>query len=325
MRLPRAALVALLVLLAAATVARADAGVEISQQLFDGDGNPLLVANAVPDGSAATPSWAVCPPGGGACAPTGVTNQAFEPGPVAVGTTFEASATYGGITYAARTDPWLGPVTATAPPTLTGRPKVGARVTPHAGSWTGGWGGEYDTLHVEACRTASGHGCTVIAHPWVSRSTRRAIDPRWSGYHLFAFDERFARDTVATDIAYLRPEAIPPAFVGATIARSAPLGPVRGPKLRLRKHPLLRRDDRLLVGRATCPHGCRVGVTVYDGERMRRVRLRVRGTRDLAVPHAAGLRLERAIAVRVRIGRAPLVHVAVEPHQVVAAGAPRRG
>ncbi len=324
MRTTLAGLVALLVLLVAAGGARASGGVEISQQLFDGDGNPLLVANAVPDGSAAKPSWAVCPPGG-ACAPAGVTDQSFEPGPAAAGTTFEASATSGGTTYAARTDPWLGVVAATAPPTLTGTPRVGARVTPHAGSWTGGWGGESDLLHVEACRTARGRGCTVIAHPWAPRSMRRRIDPRWSGRYLFAFDERFARDTVLPDILYGSPEAIPRSIAGATIARSVPLGPVRGPKLRLRRHPLLRRDDRLLVGRATCPHGCRVGVTVHAGKLTRRARLRVRGTRDLAVPGAAGLPLERALAVRVRIGRAPLVHVAIEAHQVVAAGAPRRG
>lgn len=297
--------------------------VEITQQLFGLDGNPTLVANFVPDGSLATPSWAVCPPGAPACQPAGVTNQLFAPGPAPAGTAFEASAFYAGAASTARSGPWLGGVAPTASPTLTGTAKVGGRVIPHGGAWTGGWGGEFDVLHVEACRTASGRGCTTIAHPWVLRgaSGAAAIDPRWSGRYLFAFDQRYARGTAFPAIGYLSPTAIPPTPAGPTVARSAPLGPVTGPALALRDHPLLQRDSRLLLGRVTCARGCRVTVRVSADGADFGASVPVRGTQRLTVP-ALDARLDGQLTIRIRVGSAPLVSTVVPPHGVVAARVP---
>lgn len=306
---------------AAGAVAAPSYAIEISQQLFDLDGDPTLVATFVPDGSLATPSWAVCPPGvapgPATCAPSGVTSQAFRAGPVAVGTRFLATASYLGVAYAAAGDAWLGRVAATAPPTLTGSAKVGGRVTPHGGSWTGGWGGELDVLHVEACRTASGRGCTTIAHPWAFRRSP-PIDPRWSGRYLFAFDQRYAGGTAFPAIGYLTPASLPPTPAGPTVARSAPLGPVTGPRLALREHPLLRRDSSLLLGRVTCARACRVSVRVSAAGSELGAGTTVHGTRRLAVP-ALDTRLDGQLAIRVRIGSAPLVSTFVAPHGVVAA------
>lgn len=325
MRRVLVALVALPLLLPLALAAGARAAgydVAITQELLGADGNPSLVANFQPDGGLATPSWAVCAPGAATCAPAGVTNQVFVPGPEPAGTTFEARAVYGGVTYTARSDLWQGTVAATAPPTLTGTPAVGAVVTPHAGAWSGGWGGEFDLPRVEACRTRDASDCTTISHPRAFRDRYAArIDPRFSGAWLFALDERYPRETVFDGVGILWPFTIPPAVVGPTVSRSAPLGPVTGPALRLRDHPLLRRDDRLLVGTATCARRCRVNVRVIAmGGRAAHATLVVRGTRDLTVA-AAALRFEHGATIRVQLAGTPLVQTAVAQHQVVAARA----
>jgi len=325
MRRVQVAVVALLLVLAWTGVARATGyDVAITQEILTADGNPSLVANFRPDGSFATPSWAVCAPGEAACVPAGGTNQFVEPGPEPAGTTFEASATYAGTTYTARSHPWQGTVAAIAPPTLTGVPKVGTVVTPHTGSWTGGWSGDFDLSHVEACRTRDGRGCTTISYPHAFRDRYAArIDPRFSGDWLFALDERYGRGTVFTAVGILWPFGIPPTPPGPTVSRSAPLGPVTGPALRLRDHPLLQRDDRLLVGTATCAHRCRVGLRVIAmAGHSAHVSLLVRGTRSLTVP-AGRLRFEHGATIRVQIAGTPAVETLVAAHQVVAARARR--
>lgn len=318
---PVAVVVALLVALGCSAAAAPPPAphVEISQQLLDLQGNPSFVANFVPDGALATPSWAICAPAASTCTPAGVTNQVFEPGPVPVGTRFEASATYAGTTSTARSDAWLGRVAATAPPTLTGSAKVGGHVTAHGGAWTGGWGGEFDILHVEACRTASGRDCTTIVHP---RAFRRspAIDPRWSGHYLFAFDERYAKGTGFELIGYRVPFAIAPTPVGPTVSRSAPLGPVTGPGLALREHPLLLRDERLLLGRVTCAQRCGVSVRLRAESAGVGARFEVRGTRRIAVP-ARDLPLDQELGLRIRVGSAPPVETTILRHTIVAARA----
>jgi len=313
-----------LVLAPSATARAQSFDVVITQELLARDGNPSLVANFTPDGSLATPSWAVCPLQAAACTSAGVTNQSFEPGPEPAGTTFTASAVYNGVTHTTRSDPWQGAVAATAPPRLTGAAKVGMVVTPHAGVWRGGWSGDFDRVHVEACRTRDGRRCTTISYPRALRNRFAArIDPRFSGDWLFALDERYAHDTAFTAKAILSPFGVPPTPPGPTVSRSAPRGPVTGPALALRDHPVLRRDDRLLIGRATCAHRCQVAIRVIaGGGRSAHTTLAVRGTRNLAVP-AAALRLEHGMTVRVRIAGTPLVQTFVAAHQIVAARARR--
>lgn len=322
------AIVALLLLLACAgftAPAGTPYGVDIDQQMLGADGNPSLIANFQPDGSLATPSWAICAPTVPGCVPTGVTNQVFRPGPEPAGTAFQAYAVYRGTTYTATSDPWQGTVAATTPPTLTGVPRVGAVVTPHAGSWTGGWGGEFDLARVEACRTRDGRSCTTISYPHAFRDRNAArLDARWSGDWLFALDQRYARDTFWAEPGYAWPFGIPPLAVGPTVSRSAPLGPVTGPRLRLRDRPLLLRDGRLLVGRATCARACEVGLRVIAaGGHAHRAELRVHGTRSLTVP-ASDLGFEHGARIRVRIGTTPIVETFATAGQVVAAARPRR-
>jgi hypothetical protein len=84
-------------------------GVDI-QTVFDKAGTPNLVANFAPDGGLAKPTWSSCPlPDVNLCTPASK-SQFPEPGPTPAGSVFQASATYKGHTYTARTPPWRGTV-----------------------------------------------------------------------------------------------------------------------------------------------------------------------------------------------------------------------
>lgn len=207
-------------------------GVDI-QATIDVGGNPQLTANFSPNGDLAKPRWSICaPPDVTRCSPTGQTGS-LQPGTVAAGTVFLASATFGGQTYEARSAPWGGRVRATAPPRLVGRPKVGAKVHGVGGAWTGGWGSEFDRLRVQACRTMTGKHCVTLsaqgeAYPGSGRHAV-VVRARYVGWYLFAYDQRFARDTLFALPAYGSAAAIPPLKTGRTVARSAPAGPVENP------------------------------------------------------------------------------------------------
>jgi hypothetical protein len=186
------------------------------QAVFDKAGNPVMVANPnfVAERKLAEPRWKACP---------GRHVIACEPGPSSPGTVFEARAGYRGKTYVARTPPWRGTVRATSRPLLEGDPRVGARVTPVGGRWAGGWGGEFDRVRVQACRTATARSCVNLSQQGGGPAVIRA---RYAGWYLFAFDERFAKDTAFAEPAYGSPEVVPAVEEGATVSRSSPVGPV---------------------------------------------------------------------------------------------------
>jgi hypothetical protein len=52
------------------------------------------------------------------------------------------------------------------------------------------------------------------------------VGRRFIGWYLFAFDQRFAADTIFASPGHGLPAAVPALKLGATVARSAPLGPV---------------------------------------------------------------------------------------------------
>lgn len=170
----------------------------ISQQVFDPQGDPLLTANPSPDGAKGEVTWPICSPGSGPCR-LAAPGPVLTPGEQPAGTTFLASVEFEGQASSDTSDPWLGRVTATAPPRLEGKPVVGKTVTPSAATWTGGWGGEYEDLRVQACRTATAQRCKSLTAPLFfeqAADPSATIPARYAGWYLFAADQRLPADSV---------------------------------------------------------------------------------------------------------------------------------
>ncbi|MGH2870861.1 MAG: hypothetical protein ACRDL5_00150 [Solirubrobacteraceae bacterium] len=234
------------------TAATARAALDLSiQAVYDGAGNPSLIANF---SGPRQPRWSVCaPPDTSLCRPApgshglGSASAALQAGSTPAGTVFEASARYRGRTYVARTAPWLGPVHAATAPQLSGTASYGAEVTPHAATWVGGWqavpstlpgagtvkrGANSDELSVEACRTPDARRCMTVASPYASRARTPRIGAWFTGWYLFAIDQRFTADEAYARPAYGSAAVVAPVTLDATAVRSAPLGPVIGPPRR---------------------------------------------------------------------------------------------
>jgi|SRR5579884_2009666 len=203
------------------------------QAVFDARGNPVLVANFTPDGSLARPAWSICRPAAlgrrQACV-FAAAPIALQPGREPAGTRFLAWARFRGRRYVASVT-WRGRVRALARPGVDGTPRVGAAVLPLPGRWAGGWGTESDQLGLEACRTRSGRHCVMLSGGQAfcpPAAARARIPARFRGWYVFALDARSAHDEVCAGIGYGSPEAVPAWPVGETVARSAPVGPIRG-------------------------------------------------------------------------------------------------
>jgi hypothetical protein len=279
-------------------------GVDI-QAVYDRAGNPSLVANFSPDGGLAKPRWSICsPPDVNVCTPANSPSQFLEPGPTVAGVVFQATATYNGHAYLARSAPWHGTVRATVTTRLEGHPRYGASVTPHGASWTGGWetdptfkpqdgndsggrGPDFDFLSVEACRTRAARQCVNLSTPMgYGFSKRPPVVGNWfTGWYLFALDQRFAHDSGFAEPGYGTAAAVPPVKASATVARSAPLGPVIGPsapKVSILREAILT-AGRVLVARVRCPIRCGVSLEVDDNHTGSGAHLTLTGSVDVGV------------------------------------------
>jgi hypothetical protein len=244
-------------------------GVDI-QATFDNSGNPQLVANFSPDGALAKPRWATCRPlDVSVCTPAS-SSQFLNAGPTAAGTVFQASATYRGKTYTGRTSPWQGTVQATSAPRVNGTPHYPASITASGASWTGGWGGEYDFLSIEACRTTAATACVNLSPQSGYGYSARTVHPgTWfDGWYLFAFDQRLAKDAAFAEPGYLTAAAVPTVRAGPTVARSAPAGPVTGPPPPRISflHTATTHAGKVLVARVRCSARCHVFLQVFDNQ-----------------------------------------------------------
>jgi hypothetical protein len=272
-------------------------GIDI-QATYQTDGNPELTANFSPNGSLATPTWSICRPQNvHVCAST-YRKSELQPGPTSPGTVFQASARFRGHTYVGRSAVWQGTVRAVAAPRLEGVARYRARVIPHKATWVGGWkpdpnfkppqlgafsgghGPDSDGLSVEACRTRNATRCVTVNIP-------NPVVGRWlTGQYLFAFDQRFAYDTVFASVGY--GPISPPVPVSATVARSVPIGPVIGPPApswRILRRAR-RRGGRILVARVRClVRPCRLVVWVGDSSSgSSHARMSVKGSALVTVP-----------------------------------------
>jgi hypothetical protein len=267
----------------------------------------LVGVEVSPGGSQVKPRWSICrPPNLDACSAVGTHTQSFRPGPTPAGAVFEAAVTHNGKVYTARTATWLGTVHSTTPPHVTGRPGFGASITAGPGRWSGGWqaepgylstgsglsggrGRSFDDVNIEACATRTAQRCVNLSPPgkFTLFSNRPVtVGSAITGRYLVAVDQHYGPDTAFAGVGYLTPASVPVARTGATVAQSAPLGPITGPA-RPRVTPIGRsriRDGRLPVARIRSSARCEV-FAIATGRRARRaVRLTIHGTGVVAVP-----------------------------------------
>ena len=305
-------------------------GVDV-QQSYDAAGNPTAIANANVAGATTSPRWSACAPADPTgCRPirssgTSDTSAFLNQGRTPPGTVFQATLTVHGRTYVTRTGAWLGTVRAVLPPTLTGSPRFGAVMVPHGARWAGGWAApptpdlfagtrglaNEDALSLEACRTPRGHRCVNLTPQGVHGlySTRPvAIDNWFTGWYLFAFDQRLATPILLAEPGYGTPSVMPTVKVGATAARSAPLGPVTGPlppTVAILRTATVH-DGRILVARVRCRTSCRARVTADDAHTGAGATTALTGTRVVGVPRRQ-LRSGHRLSVTVQVGAGPLI------------------
>ncbi|MGH2858371.1 MAG: hypothetical protein ACRDMJ_12925, partial [Solirubrobacteraceae bacterium] len=303
---------------------------EISvQAVYDASGNPSLTANF---SGPIHPRWSICTPADpSVCRPApgsraiGGASAALQVGATPVGTVFEATARYRGRAYEARTAPWQGTVRATGASQLSGSARYGARVTPDGASWVGGWqavpsigaepglarrGANFDYLSVEACRTQDARRCVTIASPYASPGARGGQAPpigAWfTGWYLFAIDQRFTADEAFALPGYGSPAAVPPVKLDAVAVRSAPLGPVAGPQapwVSFLRHALVR-DGRVLVAWVRCSVRCTVSVSASDRMSGSSGRTTFTGTKLVGVARRV---LGGRLTVSLQVGDGPML------------------
>jgi hypothetical protein len=305
-------------LLVAPSAAAQRAG--ITQQVFDDDGLPVLVANPVQNGNRGqVVAWRLCPPAG-ACQPVptdGRDDRSIEPGDVAAGTSFEVDVlANSGETTTDRSTPWLGRVTATTAPAVTGTLRVGRLARPVPASWSGGWTGDYDLLRLEACATAAGRRCETLSaqgeDPPVCPGGAAVLGRRYTGWWVRAVDHRVALDSAFAGPGYELPRDIPLARPSPTTVRSGLLGPVRRargafsecakPRIailaRVRRAP-----GRRVFARVQCTSACDVLLVVRDARRTIRRRGEPRREGEVGLPahtRLVGARAEVRVVVNGR-------------------------
>jgi hypothetical protein len=281
-------------------------GVDI-QAVFSRSGDPLLVANFVPDGSLAAARWTVCRPGG----PCDAASRGGElgPGPEPAGTRLIATAIFHGRSYSASRT-WLGRVRAVTGPLAAGRLRAGAVLNLSGGRWVGGWGTETDQLGAEACTTRSGHHCRMLAGGELGcpdASSHRRLGGWFTGAYLFALDARQPRDVVCAGTGYFSNADLPLWPPGPTVVRSAALGRIAGPTrptVTILRHVQIA-HGRALVAVIGCAARCRVTIEVSDGQSGASDTTRFRGLRRIGVPKTS--LAPGPLAVQLHVDDGPLL------------------
>ncbi len=117
-------------------------------------------------------------------------------------------------------------------------------------------------------------------------SKRPPVVGAWfTGWYLFAFDQRLAHDTAFAQPGYRTPAVVPAVKAGATVARSAPVGPVIGPRAPRVSilHDAILRDGRVLVARVRCSVRCHVWLQVDDNHTGGEARVPLTGSRFVGI------------------------------------------
>jgi hypothetical protein len=174
------------------------------QAILSAYGTGEMIANSQTNPSGETWSWQTCKTDGTGCTafPNGLANgQTAHNGQIAgtVGapseTVFKAVASDGPV---ATSPVWHGNVTPGAPPSVVGALRANALVTPVAGTWSGGWDGDFDQFQLAACVQPNGTNCITLTDPRAPGGCPKeaaVIDPFFAGRYLRVADQRWGVNT----------------------------------------------------------------------------------------------------------------------------------
>ena len=255
------ALVAVVLVVLVACGEREERHAEISQHLFDRNGDPSLIGGADPygDGHGSVLGWRACPAKGDCGPVVAETGDEFEPGQTSLGTRFELVVDYRGHESRALSRTWQGRLRAVTPPALEGTVAVGSKVRVRPARWRGGWR-ERDASRaqrIEACKTRHLVECEVLAAPNdISGTDASAVISRYyAGWYVQALDAYYAQDTLFTLPGYSDVSGVPPLMRSGNVAASGavrvPGRPVEVPQVTLRDRVGFR-NGRAVVGRVRC-------------------------------------------------------------------------
>jgi hypothetical protein len=217
--------------LATAAMARAEDAGRI-QAYLNADGSGGMIANATPGQSVEEWSWQTCPADGSVCQPF-ARGRHIDTAGAPPNTVFLATETSTGQT--ARTPVWRGvPIAATAP-TVRGDVRSNSLVTPVAGTWTGGWDGDYDRTQLAACRRSNGTACTTLTdyeYGGDCPGNSAVIDVAFTGQYLRVADETLGPDTAFAEVGLSSPYGGDVWTAGPTtsVAMVGKIAPAGGPR-----------------------------------------------------------------------------------------------
>jgi hypothetical protein len=192
------------------------------------DGSGILVANSQSNPPGETWSWEVCRANLTGCAAF-ANGRTVETDGAAAGSAFFAMSSEGAI---ALSPVWHGNVVALTPPSVSGAVRANEAVTPVAGTWSGGWDGDYSRLQLASCTDPQGTVCKVLTEGSQSGCPGGAavLEPELIGEYLRVADQLVGPDTVFALAAAGFPPSAWRAAPTVSLAMVGKIGPAVGPR-----------------------------------------------------------------------------------------------
>ena len=251
-----------------AGTAEAQAQTGSIQEVLSADGSGSLIVNANNNPPSQTWSWQTCGLTGMPCSPFKAGQQITTDG-APPDVIFRATSNLGTVVDSL---PWRGNVTSLTPPSVIGQVRANEFVTPIAGTWSGGWEGDFNRFQLAACRSATGEGCVSITEPKYGGCAADAavLDPALTGRYLRVANVRLPQGLITTAEAYTSPYGRPiwPANAIVSVAIPGQIAPPAGPRQAPCGPPPLEQGSISTRGVATvsCLLGCRAMLSVRGGK-----------------------------------------------------------